>query len=362
MKIIDPNKVDRSIIVDQACQVLTGGGLVVFPTETTYGIGVDATNQVAVDKLLTYKTRRAGKPLSIAVADQTMAEAYVELNDEGRNLYHKFLPGPITVISKAKSKLADGIASERGTVGVRIPDYPLIRQIIISFGKPITATSANASYKKRPYMIEDILANTSAKQQALIDLVIDAGQLSHNEPSTVIDTTLNQPTVLRQGDIKLSKTTRLITENETETQKLGEQLTSQYSHYLGEKALIFALVGELGAGKTEFSKGIGRALGIARPIISPTYTISREYRFKHGDQPNQFIHIDSWRLFSDQEFIDLGFKQMVDNLSIISIEWADKVVEVLKGLSDEAKIIWVKLEYGATPNQRVITYSDQVLR
>lgn len=358
MIILDIKTTPQDQVIKTACEVLASGGLVIYPTETTYGIGADATNQAAVDKLLQYKTRREGKPLSIAVSNIKMAEQYVELNNQARQLYANFLPGPVTVVSQSKDKVAQGVASERGTLGIRIPDYPLITDIAAAYGKPITASSANASYKKRPYKISDIFAVISDKQKGLIDLVLDAGELPHNEPSTVVDTTLEQPTVLRQGDIKLSKTETLISMSEDQTKELGRKLVNQYRHYLNEKALIFALVGELGVGKTQLTKGIGEALGVSQLITSPTFTISREYPFIYGEMKNQLIHIDTWRLFENQEFLDLGFAQMIDNLAVISIEWADKVSDILNQYSDEAKIIWIKIDHGREMNKRIIRYSD----
>jgi L-threonylcarbamoyladenylate synthase len=129
--------------VNEAVNTLKDGGLVVYPTETVYGIGVDATNPEAVRNLTEYKNRPFGKPYSIAVTDQKMAEEYVELNSTGKNLYQEFLPGPLTVISKGKHKVAPGVESEEGTLGIRIPDYKLVFDIITKFGKPITSTSAN---------------------------------------------------------------------------------------------------------------------------------------------------------------------------------------------------------------------------
>ena len=359
MIILNSQTTSKEELIGTACRILASGGLVIYPTETVYGIGADATNQAAVDKLLQYKARREGKPLSIAVADTHMANQYVVVNDEARKIYETFLPGPITVVSESKNKLAHGVASERNTLGIRIPDYPLIREMVYAYDKPITASSANASYKKRPYTVSDILDNISEKQKSLIDLIIDAGQLPPNEPSTVIDTTLTQPTVLRQGDLKLSDAITVTTDSEAATQELGEKLVSTYRSYLNERALIFALVGEMGAGKTQLSKGIARALGVTNSVTSPTFTLSREYAFTYGETANEFVHIDTWRLFDSQEFLDLGFAKMIDSNSVFSIEWADKITDVLQQYSGEAKIIWVKLEYGEHENQRIVTYSDQ---
>ena len=142
--------------IGTAIRVLKSGGLVIYPTETLYGIGADATNPEAVKMLTEYKNRPFGKPYSIAVTGLEMAEKYIELNTTAKNLYKEFLPGPLTVISKGKHKVAPGVESEDGTLGIRIPNYKLVTDIVKAFGKPITATSANASYKKRPYKISAI--------------------------------------------------------------------------------------------------------------------------------------------------------------------------------------------------------------
>src|SRR5260221_11616217 len=120
-----------------------------------------------------------------------MAEKYAILNDTAKNVYKTFLPGPVTVISSSSGLVAPGVASKTGTVGIRIPNYSFVLKLLQKFGKGITATGANASYQKRPYSIQDIFDNISEKQKSMLGLIIDAGQLPPNEPSTVIDTTLD---------------------------------------------------------------------------------------------------------------------------------------------------------------------------
>jgi L-threonylcarbamoyladenylate synthase len=232
--------------IETAVKVLRAGGLVIYPTETLYGIGVDATNPKAVKKLSEYKNRPFGKPYSIAVTDPTMAEEYAELNATARNLYHEFFPGPLTVISKGKHKVSPGIESEEGTIGIRIPDYKLVTDIVKKLGKPITSTSANASYKKRPYKISDILDNLSQKQKDLIDLIIDAGTLPKNDPSTVVDTTLDDPVTLRQGEIKFSENIQILSKTEENTQNLAKEIWQKYEGHIGKRAIVFALEGEMG--------------------------------------------------------------------------------------------------------------------
>src|SRR3990167_2140049 len=159
MKVISIKTTPESKIISQAVKALRAGGLIIYPTETVYGIGADATNSEAVKKLGEYKSRPFGKPYSVAVADQKMAEEYVELNDTAKNLYRQFLPGPLTVISKGKHLVSTGVDSEAGTLGIRISPHPLVNAIVRKLGRPITSTSANQAWGKRPYRISDILFN-----------------------------------------------------------------------------------------------------------------------------------------------------------------------------------------------------------
>ena len=107
-------------LIDQAIAVIKNGGLVIYPTETTYGIGANPHSTPAIDKLLQYKSRREGKPLSIAVNSQTMAEQYVKINQQAQNFYQRFLPGPYTVISQLKKTvdIDKRVASEFGTLEI----------------------------------------------------------------------------------------------------------------------------------------------------------------------------------------------------------------------------------------------------
>lgn len=362
MKIIKKN--GKS--VNLAIQILKRGGLVVYPTETLYGVGVDATNPKAVKKLTEYKDRPLGKPYSIAVTDQKMAARYTELNDTAKNLYKEFLPGPLTVISKGKHKLAPGVESEEGTLGIRIPDSKLVRDIVEKLGKPITATSANASYKKRPYKVVDILENISDKQKALIDLIIDAGTLPPNEPSTVIDTTLDDPITLRQGEIKFSDKNEVLSRGEEQTQNLAKEIWQKYEKNQGKRAIVFALQGEMGAGKTIFTKGLARAIGITELVTSPTFALENEYRIP--DTKYVLHHFDAWRLENSDELKALGFGELIKNKSVISIEWAEKVSDFIRKFDDEAIIIWINIKFspvGASAtvnrnleNQRIISWGN----
>ena len=339
---------DFGLIID----ILNKGGVVIYPTETLYGIGVDATNPEAVRKLTEYKNRPFGKPYSIAVTDKKMAEDYVELNLTASNLYDKFLPGPLTVISKGRHNVASGVESEDGTLGIRIPDYLKILELIKKFGKPITSTSANASYKKRPYKISDILENISDKQKALIDLIVDVGELPKNDPSTVVDTTLDDPVTLRQGEIKFSDRNEILSKSEEATQNLAKEIWQKYESHKGKRAIIFALQGEMGAGKTQFTKGLAKAMGIKELVTSPTFALENEY----GQGKEKLFHFDAWRLENPNELSALGFENLIKNKSVISIEWAERVSSIVTEFDDEAIIIWVNLKFGKLENDRLISW------
>ena len=333
MTIIETSQEKPAKIIKIATQVLHAGGLMIFPTETTYGAGVDATNPQAVNKLLSYKSRREGKPLSIAVTNKQMASKYVKINEQADKLYQRFLPGPVTIVSKGRGTVAPGVESEFGTLGVRIPDYQLILDLIKAYGQPITATSANASGKKRPYQIQDILDNLSAKQKSLIDLIIDAGQLPHNEPSTVIDTTTSTPITLRAG--KNSVKTRLIaslrSQSPAQTKQIAGKLLLKHWEKLKAKGLIIGLNGPLGTGKTIFAKGAAQFLQIEEEITSPTYTYINEYDFKRHKIIGKFCHADLWKIDSQEAFDLLNLPTLVSQpLSLLVVEWWDQVAEFAK--------------------------------
>jgi L-threonylcarbamoyladenylate synthase len=338
--------------VQKAVDVLIDGGLVIYPTETLYGIGADATNPGAIKKLTEYKNRPFGKPYSIAVTDQSMAEEYVELNDTAKNLYKTFLPGPLTIISKGKHKVAMGVESEDGTLGIRIPDYKLVTDIVREFGKPITSTSANASYKKRPYTISDILDNISDKQKGLIDLIIDAGILPPNEPSTVVDTTLDDPVILRQGEIKFYDKNEVVSKSEESTQNLAKEIWQKYGSHTNKRAIIFALQGEMGTGKTQFTKGLARAMGITELVTSPTFALENEYQ----NGQIKLYHFDAWRLDKSDELQALGFADLIKNKSVVAIEWAERVADTIREFDDEAIIIWIKIGFEKNEDERLISW------
>lgn len=363
MKIIKLTPSNYEQTIKEAVNVLKKGGLVIYPTETVYGAGVDAAQQKAVGKLLSYKSRREGKPLSIAVCDQKMAENYVVINKQAQQLYQKFLPGPFTIISKSKGNLADGVASEFNTLGIRIPNYQLILDLAKELNSAITATSANASGKKRPYSVPDILKNLSQKQKNLIALIIDAGKLPQNDPSTVIDTTLSTPLTVRNSsqrnfefNKKLDKKAiNFISHSDKETQEIAGKILLKNWGKLKEKGLIIGLNGELGAGKTVFAKGIAKFLKIEEKITSPTYTYLKEYQFKRHQVKGNFFHLDLWRVDDTQDAQAFQIENLIKPKNVLAIEWWTQTKTVLPKINPNL-IIDIKV---ITKNKRQLTLFEQ---
>lgn len=343
---IDTNK-NKEEAIAKAKEILSKGGVIIYPTETCYGLGCDATNPKALTKLLKYKKFRGSKPISIAVSDKAMAEKYVNINEMADNLYKNYLPGPITVISMSKGELVPPVVSIQGAVGVRYPDYPFTLEMIKAFGKPITATSANVSYKAAPYNIDQLLKDLPKKSLELVDLILDAGTLPQNPPSTVLDTTVNQLSVLRQGAMEfenaLVKNKRLLQKNTKlteETIELGKEFANKYLK--DDIPVVVALSGELGAGKTQFTKGIGKSLGVKDIINSPTYTIINEYPYERDNKKHVLAHMDTWRL-EDNELNKSGLVEHLEKGDIVVIEWADKFYQEIAAICDNMNIKMYKV-------------------
>jgi len=354
MRVLDLHQISQEKAVEEAVESLATGNLVIFPTETTYGAGVDALNQHAVDTLLAYKTRREGKPLSIAVADARMASQYVEVNDSAHRIYQRFLPGPVTVISRSLGKVAPGVESEFGTLGIRIPDYPLILEIVNRLGRPITATSANASGGKRPYSISDLLSQLSEKQKKLIGLVLDAGQLPPNPPSTVIDTTLSTPVVFRQGKLELVQNqvqTKLHSGDEAETKGIAQRLALKYWSAIKDTGLVIGLNGSLGMGKTIFVKGVAEFLQIPEVITSPTYSYVQEYAFTRHGISGKLIHSDVWKVDSTAEATRLELASFFKPGHLVIIEWASNIREYLEETLAEHQLPYIQVGFSAISHQ-----------
>jgi L-threonylcarbamoyladenylate synthase len=174
--------------IDMAVKVLQRDGIIVYPTETVYGLGADALSEDAVIRVYEAKNRPLAKPISIAVSDMEMLEAVAFVDDAARAFIERFLPGPVTVILPAKSCLPAILTGGTGLIGIRWPDHEIALAIIRRLDTPITATSANISEENPPTRADEIYIPH--------DYLVDGGELP-GTPSTVVDLTTHR--ILRKG-------------------------------------------------------------------------------------------------------------------------------------------------------------------
>jgi len=178
------------------------GQTIIYPTETVYGLGCDATNQMAVDQVFKIKQRQADKSVLVLVPSVAMAMSYVEWNEIIEKISQKYWPGPLTIVMKAKPDcgLAKGVVAEDGTVAFRVTGHALCAEISELLNRPLVSTSANISSQKNSSDIKDVLS-TFSETENKPDIVINAGELPYCSPSTVIKIKDGKVVVLRQGEL-----------------------------------------------------------------------------------------------------------------------------------------------------------------
>jgi len=186
--------------VPKAAEYLGRGQTVVCPTDTVYGLLADATNEKAVERIFEVKKRDKKKPLPIFVKDMEMARKYAVIDEDMAGFLHEIWPGKITVALpvKAGSNLARLVYGENKTVALRIPNSKLVSELLNNLGKPLVGTSANISGKPSSVKIDEIYRQFE-DQELRPDLVLNAGNLSESNPSTIIDFSENKPKIIRRG-------------------------------------------------------------------------------------------------------------------------------------------------------------------
>lgn len=195
---VDPQKPQPEVI-EKVAKVLQLGGLVVYPTETLYGLGANIMDYGAVQRVFDAKGRFQNKPISISFRDVAHAEKYAEFNDAARKLAKFLLPGPLTMILPAKIPLGEMFGGDK--IAVRVSSHKVVQAILNKVKFPITATSANISGKADPICAEDSIEQIGDK----VDIVLDSGKCEHSMPSTVVDLSEGQVIVLREGVIPKSR-------------------------------------------------------------------------------------------------------------------------------------------------------------
>ncbi|MFB6282904.1 MAG: L-threonylcarbamoyladenylate synthase [Halobacteria archaeon] len=196
------------IQIENAVETLSEGGLVIYPTETVYGIGADALNPKAVEKVFEAKDRNFSKPVSLAVSSSAEIESYAYLDEDAECFVEKFLPGPITVVLGKRDNVPNVLTGGRERVGIRVPDHPAPRKLAQNFG-PVTSTSANISGNPSAETVEEL---DSIENEA--ELVIRTEPGEYVSGSTVVDAV--DWKVLREGPQETEAEVRRWIENNVE--------------------------------------------------------------------------------------------------------------------------------------------------
>ena len=194
---IDPSSLFSHLLIP-AIEVLKAGGVVAYPTETFYGLGVDAFNEDALQRIYAIKQRDFFQPLSVLIPRQDSLSEYAEDTPEvAWKLIDRFWPGPLTLVVSAASCLPSVLCSQTNKVAGRISSHPSAKALTEDLGSPITATSANISGATSPTTPEEV-----ARQLGdTVDLIIDGGQTKGDKPSTIVDVTQTPPQLIREGAI-----------------------------------------------------------------------------------------------------------------------------------------------------------------
>ena len=190
---------------EKAFSVIQQGGTLVYPTETCYGLGCDARNTEAVDRVFRVKERDPGKPVLIIASSVAMLMEYVEWNETIDDLARTYWPGPLTLVSSLKNgnprELAPGVIGVDDTVAFRVTSHPFAAKLAETLGAPIVSTSANLSAHANPYDI-NYMINMFEGRDSVPDLIVDAGNLPHHSPSTIVKVDDDgTKTILRHGEI-----------------------------------------------------------------------------------------------------------------------------------------------------------------
>lgn len=187
----------------RAIDVLKSGGVVLFPTETAYGLAADARNPRAVRRVFEIKGREPEKTPPLIVSDEKMAHEYVQIDPVLDPLVAKHWPGALTVVGKVGRGLARDVVRKDGTVAVRVSSHPTARALAKGLGAPIVATSANVSGLSACYSIRTFERQRRAAKHPEPDFVIDTGPLPYRKPSTIVSVKKGKVVVLRQGTVRL---------------------------------------------------------------------------------------------------------------------------------------------------------------
>ena len=195
---------------DEAVAALQRGDVIVFPTETLYGLGADALNSEAVEKIFQLKGRDPRSPIPVLVTGTDMLYTLIaEIPPSAKKLMESFWPGPLTLVLPARQNIPTPLLNNSGGIGVRISSEPLATQLVRALGHPLTATSANPSGKEPARTLQEAKSYFSGT----VDIFLDGGTLTSKSGSTVIEISADKINIIREGEVSISDLRKVLGEN-----------------------------------------------------------------------------------------------------------------------------------------------------
>ncbi len=189
-------------IIKEAAAVIKRGGVIVFPTRCLYGLGADAMNPDAVERIIEIKQRPQDNPILVLIDSKNQLEMLVEkIPPAADAIMEAFWPGRVTLVFDALNTLAGSLTAQSAKIGVRLPGHPVAAATVRQVKGPVTGTSANLSGRPGCYRLPDLDPQIAGQ----VDLVLDAGTLQGGVGSTVVDVTEEPPRILREGEVTASQ-------------------------------------------------------------------------------------------------------------------------------------------------------------
>lgn len=193
---IDPARPET--VFSRCREVIRSGGVIVYPTDTFYGLGADPRNPVAVKKLFEIKGRQTNQPILLLIGKIEEVRNWAEeITPCADDLMKRFWPGPLTLVFKAHAGVAPELTAGTDAIGLRVPGTELTRELLGYLSSALTGTSANRSGGPEPRTAEEAAVSVGA----MVDLIIDGGKAPGEKPSTVVDVRTTRPLVLREGAV-----------------------------------------------------------------------------------------------------------------------------------------------------------------
>jgi len=248
-KVVKVNKENpEKETIKEAAKIIKEGGTVAFPTETVYGLGANCFDEGAIDKIFLAKGRPQDNPLILHVSNVEQVYTLVEsVSERAKMLMERFWPGPLTLIFNKSEKVSKKVTGGLSTVAIRMPNHKVALSLIEESGVPIAAPSANLSGRPSPTEASHVIEDLFGK----IDMIIDGGRVNIGVESTVLDISVEIPTILRPGRVTIEDLLQVFPKVEYDPSIIKDDAKiipkspgQKYKHY-APKAKMIGFIGEI---------------------------------------------------------------------------------------------------------------------